>query len=1108
MNANAPHSAPSDIIFESHTRAGVRPSSFASTFARPVTRHAGLRLWLIGLGAALGLACSDNRSPPGAAELPGREIEQEPVGQVAECFDGALEPCNELLGEHAGIISCYEGTRTCSGGRFGACGDGHEFELSAAEMGGPSASPGLRPLAFSAPSNCLNNPCNSYCREFNEAPSLGIAPDVDMTAPPLSTWAAGDLASYPPETVVIANREPCQTGADCQFNTACVDPSLGSCGHSVCVDGAALAPGCGRCTDVVCALDADCCGTPVECAHDPCEVGSGQPLEPACDTCVEAICTLHPECCGVTWNAACVGYVATECAPLGQSCGCPDRGVENSGTCYLAGDRPRDFGLSRDACSTYGSSWGLVEVADGAENDLIRDLIASNGLAASWLGSIEIGTDTWSWVSTGDVFFISDATGGSLQNGYTYENWADAEPELGVVGRGLAMGGNGEWRDEQQDAELDYLCEGPPSRLGPKQTTLEWDSGCVELAETACGVECSDQVPFGLGACTARIATNLDDDCADFDVAVGAPCEDAGVARVPVCNHGQTEAPAGLRLIHLPVDQVGRAVLDLSDAVDCTLAEPIPPGRCVNVDGCPGLVRGRALLVNPEDGSENTGECLLSDNWAIYEPVSCGSPICEAGVHDANQVVNNECSIAIENPLGIDTVAAQVTLASVVNVPHCNPGEVLWGNSCYYFERLPETWDSARDRCRDRGMDLVALNSPAENIWVRSQTNPGLDVQIGFNDVVTEGDHEWSNNTCRTYVNWDTAPSQPDNVPFGSEQCTRMTATSADRWEDKACNDGQHPYVCEGPVLDAQGACATGQIVGPDGACYAYDPTPVSWAQAETACLGLGTGWSMVRIDQQNINEFVTGLGNCTSIWLANPPGLFDNFELPSVVALGDTPFIDALGSWQTGVDPTPRATLCRGPSAVQALNPLIQVADLASCGSDSDYYFSGSSVAPENVTLCPLTCDRLRAERGGRIDVEIPCLPPPQPALETVVEDLYYAADCADGGVIWDFLYYDAVTPADSRIAFQVRTAQSVALLEAGGIPFQPVAVAQAVPVDTQRCEIDPPNCPVDLFTALGAPANTQQVLELSVRLLPGSSGEAPLLRDWRVRYSCPPAQ
>jgi hypothetical protein len=118
----------------------------------------------------------------------------------------------------------------------------------------------------------------------------------------------------------------------------------------------------------------------------------------------------------------------------------------------------------------------------------------------------------------------------------------------------------------------------------------------------------------------------------------------------------------------------------------------------------------------------------------------------------------------------------------------------------------------------------------------------------------------------------------------------------------------------------------------------------------------------------------------------------------------------------------------------------------------------------------------------------------------------MYYSSDCDGGGAIWDFFYYDAVTPADSRIEFEVRTAPSIAELTASA--FTPIAQAHAVPTDTQRCEVNPPNCPVDIYTLLEAPAQQYGVLELRVTLVPGTSGESPLLRDWKVRFSCPPSQ
>ena len=184
----------------------------------------------------------------------------------------------------------------------------------------------------------------------------------------------------------------------------------------------------------------------------------------------------------------------------------------------------------------------------------------------------------------------------------------------------------------------------------------------------------------------------------------------------------------------------------------------------------------------------------------------------------------------------------------------------------------------------------------------------------------------------------------------------------------------------------------------------------------------------------------------------------------------------------------------------------LTQVSGSAACTAGNEYYFDGSPSAPESLVLCPDTCAVAAGIPGRRLNLEIPCAPPAPPSLETVIDGLYYTADCEGGGTLWDFFYYDSVTPADSRIGFEIRTAPSVP--ELAGVPFVSIAEAHAVPTDTQRCEVNPPGCPIDIFSLLDAPAQQYQSLELRVTLTPGSSGEGPLLRDWKVRFSCPPSQ
>ncbi len=1066
------------------------------------------------LGAVLALlpACSDEAGPrPLGAPPPGALDDLSLNPQLGRaCSPGETQSCSFSLGEHDGVISCYEGTSTCVDGRYGPCQDGHEFTLQRSELGQrseQSAHAGLQTLAFSTATECANNPCNRYCREFVEVPPDGLTAAEDPSATPLLLWPEGNLASYPAAVQALGLQEPCQVASDCQFNSSCIDPSLGSCSHSVCSTGDALVPGCNRCADEVCAVAPECCGSQPACSHDPCDP-QGAPLDANCDPCVAAVCAAHPECCdlsGGSWNAACVSYIASECAPLGQSCGCPPGSEELNGTCYSLQRKSLDFNTAASACITLGSDWHLTEIESPEENDAAQALVSAAGVSDAWLGGLNSGVDTWIWRHSVATFFLNDAGGGALEPPYTYENFATGEPALGSVGLGLAMGASGEWRGADQSNELVSVCEGPPSFLNPRLPTFAWDASCAARVESVCGVQCPGGVPVGTGTCEARLPTELSLTCTGYDLAVGVSCEDAGRPQIPVCNHGQSPAPAGLRLSYLPVSELRKAAPDLTLGGDCNLSVPVPAGRCVVVDDCPGLTADSVLVVNPGGATHDPSECRSDDNWSVYQPVACGTPLCESGTYNMQQVANTACTVALQNPLGIDPALAEVSVQANIPEPHCGPGEELWGASCYFYASDVQTWDRAEEECQSRGADwhLVALNSPAENIWVRSRTDALRDVQIGLNDQDSEGAHEWSNGSCRSYVNWDGLTSQPNNSPPGSEQCVRMTAAAGERWEDTDCNNDQHLYVCEGPVLDPQGACGAGERMGPDGSCYVFESKPVTAAEAGSNCQNRGLGWELARIDSLEVNDFVTGLIGCTQSWIAGVEPSLPGFALGA----GD-PYLDELGLWQAALDSTLRASVCRGPRTLSVPPSLTRVTGASACTGGDEYYYAGGSVAPDELTLCPATCAAANALRDNRLRVAIPCAAPTAPVTATTHSERY-SADCGDdSAVLWDFFYYDAVTPADSRVQFEMRTAPTPAELAANTIPFVQIAEAHAVPTNTQRCEIDPPNCPIDIFSELGKPAQQYKELELRVHLIPGSNGEGPLLRDWRVRYSCPPAQ
>src|SRR5690606_12672740 len=150
--------------------------------------------------------------------------------------------------------------------------------------------------------------------------------------------------------------------------------------------------------------------------------------------------------------------------------------------------------------------------------------------------------------------------------------------------------------DEETDGDGDDDEDGPPPYDGPR----EWTEECVDLAQSVCDVACSSNDEDATAAvCVPWYPGETEASCAGIDLAVGVPCEQS----IPVCNHGNTEAPAGIRLVHFPANSQQypscEPNLNHPNMAECFTQEPIAPGKCINVTGCPSLTGNREIMVNP-----------------------------------------------------------------------------------------------------------------------------------------------------------------------------------------------------------------------------------------------------------------------------------------------------------------------------------------------------------------------------------------------------------------------------------------------------------------------------------------------------------------------------
>ncbi|XP_046901542.1 CD209 antigen-like protein E isoform X2 [Hypomesus transpacificus] len=135
------------------------------------------------------------------------------------------------------------------------------------------------------------------------------------------------------------------------------------------------------------------------------------------------------------------------------------------------------------------------------------------------------------------------------------------------------------------------------------------------------------------------------------------------------------------------------------------------------------------------------------------------------------------------------------------NVYCCPNGWKKLNCSCYYVSTERKNWTDSRQDCRDRGADLVILNSPEEQVFLN---NLKKRVWIGLTDTVTEGTFIWVDGTPLTTLKYWWG-SQPDNYSkqpgSDGEDCAEIYYSPSDvpppkTWNDYTC-DSDNFWVCE-----------------------------------------------------------------------------------------------------------------------------------------------------------------------------------------------------------------------------------------------------------------------------------------------------------------------
>ncbi|XP_067460391.1 CD209 antigen-like protein C isoform X2 [Thunnus thynnus] len=130
----------------------------------------------------------------------------------------------------------------------------------------------------------------------------------------------------------------------------------------------------------------------------------------------------------------------------------------------------------------------------------------------------------------------------------------------------------------------------------------------------------------------------------------------------------------------------------------------------------------------------------------------------------------------------------------------CPAGWRMFGCSCYFLSSESGSWSRGRQDCREKGADLVVIDSTEEQTFLSTFTEVETWSWIGLTDRDKEGTWKWIDGTPLTFSYWET--NEPNNgggdPKWGEEDCVHMRTgkKTEDNWNDRSC-DASLRWICE-----------------------------------------------------------------------------------------------------------------------------------------------------------------------------------------------------------------------------------------------------------------------------------------------------------------------
>ena len=602
-------------------------------------------------------------------------------------------------------------------------------------------------------------------------------------------------------------------------------------------------------------------------------------------------------------------------------------------------------------------------------------------------------------------------------------------------------------------AELPFCC------------TTGWTDLCVDRVKTKCNLGCPTK-----GDCVPWLPGQTDPECPGYDLTVGIPCGNT----VPVCNHGKTTVPAGVKVVHFPANsnQYPKCAPDQThpQMQTCFTTQPIEPGKCIKMlaSSCNLGNGNREIMVNPPSfaGYTQLAECTCQDNWSLWSGpnVPCEPPSCSntttTTVRRVNMFLAIDRSGSMTTNIGGGDTRWTATIKALKKFVQ-DPASANVGVALRFW---PD--DSPVAGCNSSSCNAVACKAPLVNVGLLNIYSAPTDVQE------------------QLLVNALNSKSASGTTPMYA------ALAGATQWAIDYKN--AHP---------AEEAIVVFATDGEPNGCN-EDPTAIA-NLAGNAFTTKGIKTYAIGIQDANpvlMNGIAAAGGTNQGFFIA--PGANVEYELLAalVQAKGNTISCDFIVPEGGVYDPS-SAKLTLTPTAGMPIT-INNVGSLAQCGSG---WYYDNPAAPTQIKLCPTTCATVLNDSGTKVNVDLGC----PGNFEPVTFTYQYYSDCPKGTKTqWSYMSYETLTPLNSSVVWKAKTADTIAGLPAA--TYTTLATSRSTPTNTQICLMSgPAPCPINLYTAFGEVDARKSYLELSVTINPAmdKSGAAKV-NGWELTYSCPPTE